>query len=52
MIRLIPLVALVFVAACSSPAQRHMRRALCAGKGAVTNADFAKCYSELNKVDQ
>ena len=36
MLRLVMLVVLVAIAACSSPAERHMKRALCAGKGAVT----------------
>ena len=45
MVRFAILVALLFGTACSSPAERHMKRALCAGKGAVTHQDFIRCYN-------
>lgn len=49
MARFVMLAALLLSTACSSPAERHMKRALCAGQGAVTHQDFIACELRRRK---
>lgn len=43
------LTLMLLTSACSSPAERHMERALCAGKGAVTHQEFLECKLRLRR---